>query len=316
MRALRSGALLLALCQGVATACTPTIPVDAAYRAPRDPATVARGKYLVEAVAGCWACHSQRDFRYYSGPPRPGSEGMAGRRVGRIFGVAGSLPAPNLTPAHLGNWSDGEIRRALVNGLSKDGHPQMLVMPYDQYGIASKEDVGAIIAYLRTLATKPEPKPARRLEFPLNLIVRTMPIAEAEHRAAPKGGRERGGYLVDIAGCPWCHSPLDFKKEIKASKVFAGGNLFYLPGGRKVQSPNITPDPETGIGRWSREVFIAKFKAMRGEELRKSPLPRAAANSVMPWFVYAELREDDLSDIYDYLMAQRPILSRVETYPK
>ena len=117
----------------------------------RTPARVARGEHLATAVFGCVYCHSERDWTLFGGPPKPGTLGKGGEVFDGNVGVSGKLIAPNITPHHLGDWSDGEIYRAIVNGLHKDGYPMFPIMPYDVYVHLETEDVYSIIAYLRTL---------------------------------------------------------------------------------------------------------------------------------------------------------------------
>ena len=75
---------------------------------------IERGRYLANNVALCMDCHSTRDFSKYSGPIKPGTEGMGGEVMGREMGLPGIIPVKNITPAALGNWTDGEIIRALT----------------------------------------------------------------------------------------------------------------------------------------------------------------------------------------------------------
>lgn len=96
------------------------IPV-ADVKIARTPERIARGEYLANHVTLCMDCHSTRDFSKYSGPIKPGTEGMGGEILGKEFGIPGTIPMKNITPAALGNWTDGEIIRALTSGISKDG---------------------------------------------------------------------------------------------------------------------------------------------------------------------------------------------------
>lgn len=74
------------------------------------PEKIARGKYLANHVSVCIDCHSTRNFDYYSGPIVPGTEGKGGMEFTEAFGT---FRPSNITPAALGNWSDGEIVRAI-----------------------------------------------------------------------------------------------------------------------------------------------------------------------------------------------------------
>jgi hypothetical protein len=74
--------------------------------------------------------------------------------VGPEMGLPGRITSKNLTSdakTGLGSWTDGEILRAIREGVSKDGHALFPLMPYPNYRTMSDEDAYAIVAYLRTL---------------------------------------------------------------------------------------------------------------------------------------------------------------------
>lgn len=206
------------------------------------PERLARGKYLVENVAGCIDCHSSHDWNSYAAPIISGTEGKGGEK---FLGEFGALYAPNITPAAIGDWSDGELYRAITAGVNKDGKALFPLMPYLNYARMSNNDLKAVIAYVRALKPIENQPPARVLNFPLNLIVRTMPKAAAPRQAPDKSDRVAyGKYLATMASCADCHSP-----QVKGAPLpgmdFAGGFEISLPDGRIVRSANITPDKET-----------------------------------------------------------------------
>ncbi|MGH9374317.1 MAG: c-type cytochrome, partial [Vicinamibacterales bacterium] len=120
-------------------------------KAPRTPEAIERGRYLVEAMGGCAACHSPID------ESRPGEYPQEGLRfAGRVWpadsGLPGTIVAPNLTPdpeTGIGQWTDGEIVRAIREGVSRDGTPLFPFMNYPEYRNLSDADALAIVAYLR-----------------------------------------------------------------------------------------------------------------------------------------------------------------------
>ena len=73
----------------------------------------------------------------------------------------------------------------------------------------------------------------------------------------------------------------------------SGGVEFELPQG-KVFAANITPDPETGIAHWTKETFVARFKAFDGPRSRTIPVRARQMNTVMPWTLYGGMSERDL----------------------
>lgn len=190
--------------------------VDAAFpeeipvpdvRVESDDALVARGKYLAENVTGCVACHSKRDFRYLSGPLVEGSELAGGDVFGPEHGFPGVIHAGNLTPTALGQWSDGEVLRAIQAGVDKDGEPLFPLMPYPAFGKLATEDAMAIVAYLRSVEGKEGAATERALDGPLEFLVRGMPAPASGPEKAPRpGDAAYPAYLTNAAGCMHCHS--------------------------------------------------------------------------------------------------------------
>jgi mono/diheme cytochrome c family protein len=276
-----------------------------------------RGRYLAHHVAVCIDCHSTRNWDYYSGPAVAGTEGRGGEFFGRDFGFPGHIYARNITPAAIGSWSDGELLRAITCGVSKDGRALFPLMPYPRYATADEEDIRAIAAYIRTLPPIENRVQATKLDFPMNLIVRTIPAAP---KFAPRPPREDsvayGAYLANMAACAECHTQQE-KGQPLPGMDYAGGFAFILPWGT-VRSSNITPDAETGIGAWSKEQFIARFKTYASEAARKMemkpPYNEAYFNTIMPWTMYAGMTEEDLSAIYAYLRTIRPVRNKVQKY--
>ena len=115
------------------------------------PERIQRGEYLANHVTVCMDCHSTRDWSLYSGPIVSGTLGKGGEYFGPEMGFPGKFYSRNITPAKLVDWTDGEIFRAITTGVSKDGKALFPVMPYLYYGKMDKEDVYAIIAYIRTI---------------------------------------------------------------------------------------------------------------------------------------------------------------------
>lgn len=271
------------------------------------PARIERGKYLAFSVAGCMICHSSRDPGHFGGPVIPNTLGKGGELFGHDEGLPGEIYTPNLTPYHLGQWTDGELLRAITTGESRDGHALFPIMNYPAYGKLDSEDVFSIIAYLRTLPAIPNDVAATTLDFPVNFIVNTMP-AQAAMAARPDStdAVAYGGYLVKMASCVECHSKVD-KGKIIAGTEFGGGRDFGLSAGKKMYSANITPDKETGIGNWTRELFIRAFKQYADSGYVLKTLAAGDRGTPMPWLAYAGMREQDLSAMYAYLRSVKPI---------
>ena len=276
------------------------------------PERLARGDYLVNHVTVCLDCHSQQNWAFYAGPIEPGSEGKGGAKFGREMGMPGTLYASNLTPAHLGEWTDGEILRAFTAGVNRDGRALFPLMPYLEYGKLSTEDAYSIVVYLRSLRAIPGEVPASALDFPMSLIVNTIPTAaEPTELSGTPGDVAYGQYLARIGGCIFCHTPDEHGTPI-AGMELAGGQEYPMPWGL-VRTANITPDDATGIGKWTRDQFIGKFKAFAGP-LGKIPVEPGGFNTPMPWRSYAHMTEEDLGAIHDYLRTAKAVSNQVEKW--
>lgn len=282
-----------------------------------DAAKLARGEYLAMHVAVCIDCHSTRDFSLLSGPPVEGTFGMGGEKFGHEMGFPGTFYARNITPAAIGDWSDGEIYRAVTMGVSKDGSALFNLMPYARFGEASKEDIEAIIAYIKTLKPIENQVPKSEPDFPLNLIINTLPHPP-NHQPIPDKSDvvAYGKYMVNLASCIECHTPFkpDSPGQPDETLTFAGGFEFKWPNGAIMRSANITPDIGTGIGSWNKDMFIQRFKMYTDSGFVIPKVDPNGFNSPMPWTMYAGMTTEDLSAIYDYLRTLTPIEHTVVKY--
>ena len=277
-----------------------------------EPDVVERGRYLANHVAICITCHSERDYAFFGAPPKPGTEGRGGLTIPELFRAPPGLviPAPNLTPAALGDWTDGEIYRAIAGGISKDGRSLFPAHPFSKYRSLPTEDIEAIIAYLRTLPPQQDELPERYLKYrSLEALVRTWPSPPPARRApAQPGSRRYSKALMDATGCMWCHSPQTRLAAPIPGRKFSGGVPFDIPapGGGLSWSTNLTP-ATTGLGAWPRETFIARFKRATPEAMRAQQIAPGGFSSLMPWEAYSGMTEEDLGILYDALRRLRPI---------
>jgi hypothetical protein len=154
--------------------------------------------------------------------------------------------------------------------------------------------------------------PERQLRFPMNVIVRLIPKDATPPAAAPTlGTPEYPAYVINAGACLHCHSPSKHGK-IAPGTEYSGGVEFPLPGGGLARSANLTPDAATGLGTWTREAFIMRFRA--GAEAAKQPVVPGGPDTPMPWSSYAGMSDADLGAIYDYLKALPAVANKVETF--
>ncbi len=119
----------------------------------------------------------------------------------------------------------------------------------------------------------------------------------------------RGGYLVEaLSHCQECHTPRNPLGGLDRSKPFAG-----TPHGPEgVLVPNITPDPETGIGNWGKDDLAQMLKT--GETPEFSTVAKSMGEAIDDGLKY--LTEEDRAAIATYILAQKPIRNAVRAAGK
>lgn len=279
------------------------------------PEMVKRGEYLANHVCVCVDCHSKRDWTKYAGPITPGTTGQGGETFDQQFGFPGSFISQNITPYNLSNWTDGEIYRTITTGVKKDGSAMFPVMPYPLYGHLDPNDVKAIIAYIRTLPSVKKDNPASKADFPMSIIMNTIPEKAQPETCPSKSDQVNyGKYIATAAGCRECHTKQDKGKIV--GELYAGGFEFKMPFGNLLRSANITPDPQTGIGNWTREMFIKKFRMFADSGYHAADIMIGQPNTVMPWNMYGGMDTADLGAIYTYLRTVKPVSNTVVRFDK
>lgn len=282
------------------------------------PARLARGKYLVENVSSCIDCHSGH-LETYAFPVKPGTEGQGGFVFDKNIGFPGVVAAQNITPdpeTGLGKWTDGEVLRAMREGVDRDGNALFPMMPYQHFRYMGDEDAKSVVAYIRTLEPIRNQVPAKHLDFPVNLIAKFIPKPLDGPVTAPDPSNhlEYGHYLTRIGGCYECHTPHQEKGGLIESRPFAGGWEMKGPWGRVITA-NLTPAPHTFMGQATKEQFIGRFRAFAGLTAENSPAAPPGRNTVMPWLGFAHMTDEDLGAIYDYLKTVKPDPAVVVTFP-
>ena len=219
-------------------------PVSA-QGSPASAAEVARGRYVFGATGGC-GCHTV--------PKGPINAG--GRRYDGPFGT---VFASNITPDRqtgIGTWTDEQIITAIRLGRRPNGERLLPVHPFTVFNGMAEEDLKAVVAFLRTTPPVSRANQPKKITMPLfeSVFLPTWLAAFAPKETpppkAPNVGVARGEYLVRAVGhCGECHSPRTMTMATDNGRFLAGN-----PKGPEDQAmPNITPDPDTGLGKWSVE---------------------------------------------------------------
>ena len=276
------------------------------------PARLERGKYLAHSVAACMDCHSTRDWKTFAAPILPGTLGIGGEVFDQTMGFPGSYISKNITPFSLKNWTDGEIYRAITSGVSKNGSSLFSVMPYPNYSVLDQEDIYSIIAYIRSIpAIESVVKPSKS-DFPMNFIINTMPQKPDHHAIPAKSDKVLyGKYIFTMASCNDCHTKIDKGQPIPGMELAGGFEFGPLPTGGTVRSANITPDKESGIGNWTEQQFVNRFKTYADSGFTPMPVEQGRFNTIMPWLMYKDMSSEDLAAIFAYLKTVKPVNNKV-----
>ncbi|HXH93787.1 MAG TPA: cytochrome C [Thermoanaerobaculia bacterium] len=282
------------------------------------PERLARGTYLVEHVADCLGCHSDHIIKFGI-PVKPGTEGEGGYIFDEKIGFPGVVAAQNLTADQefgLGKWTDGEIIRAIREGIDRNGEALFPMMPYEHMRSMSDDDVKSVVVYLRTLKPIHKGVPAKHINFPVNLFVKFVPkpVDGVVPTPDPHDNLAYGKYLSTIGGCYECHTPHDDKGTRIADKAYSGGWEMKGPWGRNFTA-NLTSTPGTYMAHATKEEFIGRFKAFASMNANTAPDAPAGRNTVMPWLAFSQMTEQDLGALYDYLKTVKPIENKVVTFP-
>jgi mono/diheme cytochrome c family protein len=116
---------------------------------------------------------------------------------------------------------------------------------------------------------------------------------------------ERGEYLAHIMDCGGCHHTGAFTPQPNLETPLAGSDIgFEMPGMGVFYPPNLTPDDETGLGKWSdAEIIAAITTGMRPDGRQLAPM--------MPWMSYAHINADDAAALVAYLRSLKPVKHKV-----
>ena len=255
---------------------------EAPLTLPADAASLVRGEHIA-TTRGCRECH---------GADLGGHVLMDVPAIGRLAG-------PNLTRGHGGigaTLSIADWERAIRHGIKPDGRP-LLFMPTRDFSSLSDADTAAVIAWARSMPpvdrTLPPARvgPAGRMLFAFgkmpNLLEARLIDQHAPHVASvtPTPSADYGRYLA--SACSGCHGT-----------HFSGGAIPGLPPSFP-KAANLTPDPASGLGRWSEADFTRALRT------GKSP-DGSAIDPFMPWKNFAKMSDTEVAALWAYLRTLPP----------
>ena len=265
-------------------------PVERLPAAAFDPALVAKGAELA-ALGNCNTCHTA-----------PGGVPYAGGRsletpFGKFYGT-------NITPHEtgIGRWSEGAFRRALRQGLDREGRHLYPAFPYEYYTKLTDEDIRALYAYLMTRTPVRASTPAHELRFPFNLrgllgMWKALYFEPGVFQPDPGKSAQanRGAYLAEgLAHCGACHTPRSALGAERKDKAFAGGEAegWHAPA---LDATNPAPVP------WSAGQLFTYLRTGLDERhaIAAGPMEPVVRN-------LARVPEEDVRALADYFAALMP----------
>jgi hypothetical protein len=262
------------------------------------------GKILTFSI--CGQCHYN-----------PVTNSFIGRRLTDVPGFVGKVYSHNITSdikKGIGTYTDAELFYLIKTGVARNGK----LVPYMLRPNIADADLKAIILYLSS-----NDIPVRGNDTIVGItkytligkigINATKPLPYKTGISAPEPGDKviYGKYLVDQIGCYHCHSKsllkLNYLKPEKSKGYMRGGMAAETPEGKKIFASNLTPDDETGIGKYTESEFAKVVKDGIARDGRKMQNP-------MPQFHY--LTNEQVSALFAYLKSLQPVKHKVKVVKK
>jgi mono/diheme cytochrome c family protein len=224
----------------------------------------------------------------------------------------GTIWTTNITPDPvygIGRYSYGDFERAVRDGIAPGGKYLYPAMPFPSFSKISDDDMHALYAYFMH-GVKPvaAPAPETKLPFPFNqrwALAAWDALFAPHERFSPRTDRSaqwnRGAYLVQALGhCGGCHTPRGPALE---ERGLNDGDRLYLTGGTDDNwfAPNLTGDPDSGLGSLSADDIAAFLKHGHGGGLSAfGSMIEVIGNSGQ------YMSDDDLRAIATYLKTLPP----------
>jgi len=280
------------------------------------PEMVERGNYIVNQIGACGACHTSRDgstLKDFVANGERADRFLAGGMFIKVEGF-GEMWLPNITPdveTGIGGWSDDELMRAIRDGVDRKGRLMFPMMPFTSYHYMSDDDVKSVIAYLRTVPPVKLDKPRQENDFGffMNFLLARGVAHHMPTTKVPQPDKtdkvKYGEYVMHLGHCWECHST-DGKGVIEnGQENFMAGFDEADPALEKavgkVYFRNLTPDPETGLGKYSADQIKAAIRnGTRLDGKRMAP----PMSMMIPH--YSGMSDEDLDALVAFLKALPP----------
>lgn len=282
------------------------------------PERLERGKYLVNHVAYCGGCHTTRDSGDMLEEERADMF-LAGGNLDDVPAMGLKVWMPNITgdiETGVGAWTDDQLIRAIRDGVTREGKLMFPIMPFGSYQAMCDDDVRAVVAYLRSVPKVKQPKPRMENQVPFMMGLALYTFGAAHHppahevKAPPREDKVKyGEYLGRLGDCTGCHSMGDKGPLGPEDERYMGGAYgfaFESPRLGKVWAPNLTPDPETGLGKYSAEQIKQHLRAGVRLDGKKMAHPMAV---LIPHL--SGMTDEDLDALVSWLKSLKPVKHQV-----
>ena len=258
---------------------------------------IERGRYLVEAVGACGNCHSPVDGNgTRNGPALSGGPAL--------LSPAFVAYAPNITSdprTGIGSWSEDQIVDALREGGRRTAGCSDRPCPFRSTA-RCRTPTRTPSAYLKTLppTERETPSSTYKAPMPSSYGPPVGSVSDPPH----DDHVAYGAYLAKLGHCMQCHTPIgpDGKRDF-ANRSGAGGLSVDISWGSRVAA-NITPDPDTGLGRWTDDEIVAALSRGLGKD-------GAPLSPIMPWPYFHAMRPEDLKAVVAWLRTLKPVPNAV-----
>jgi hypothetical protein len=252
----------------------------------------------------CGQCHYDEKTKHFTGLPM---EDMP-HFMGKIYSA-------NLTHSIrngiISGYTDNQLANLLKTGVGNDGR----YIPFMIRPNLAEEDMADIFLYFRSkdpAVTADDSIPGiTRLNalgrMANHIAVKRMEYKKDVRRPDKNDAVANGRYLIDNIGCYHCHSKkitgLDYLEPEKSKGYMQGGMKFKDKEGHKIYGANLTPDKNTGIGKYSKEKFRRAIKTginASGDSLHM-PMPR-----------FKHLTQKQCDEIFAYLQTLEPAQHKIK----
>ena len=263
----------------------------------QSPTPMAPGEYVFH-LAGCEGCHTDK---------KNNGDRLAG---GRAFKTDyGTFYSPNITPdpdTGIGTWDLSDFRTAMREGIAPDGSHYFPAFPYTSYTHMTDQDVADLWDYLQAQPAVARTNQDHDLQAPFSWrwLMAFWNLLYLDE--GPKPEWPRGQYVAEaLSHCHECHTPRNALGGYQSDRAYAGTKR--NPEG--ISIPNITPDRDTGTGKWGTADFDMLFTIgmLPDGDFVGGVMGESVSHTT------SKMTASDRKAMIDYLQSLTPIKNQIES---